>query len=97
MIVLAPGLELDWFFETAQAYWNTFRPMVATRTSLIEIIPPDTSLATTVIARPDQIAMMISGIQERYRNVWFDLVIADSQDNVRQILNERVRINRRFG
>ena len=97
MIVLAPGLELSWFFQTAQAYWNTFRPMVTTRSDLIDLLPPDTSLATTVIARPDQVNVMIAAIQEQYKNVWFDLIVAADLEDVRETLNERVRANRRFG
>lgn len=97
MIILAPGLTYDWFFETAQAYWNLFRPIVTTRIDMIDAVPYDQSLAATVIATPDQVPLVTSAIQEKYRHLWFDLIVADDQDNVRTIFNERVQVNRRFG
>jgi hypothetical protein len=97
MIVLAPGLESDWFFATAQPYWNTFRPIVTTRAEFVEYIPFTRSLAVTVIAPPDLVEAMTQEIQERYPNIWFDLIIADDLDRVREVFNERTRVNRRFG
>ncbi|MFO7323471.1 MAG: hypothetical protein DIU68_017205 [Chloroflexota bacterium] len=97
MVVLSPGLDPAWFFETAQSYWTMFRPMVTTDLRLIDLVPYESSLATTVIAAPDQVHQMTQAIQERYPNVWFDLIIASDLDDVRALLNERVLMNRRFG
>jgi hypothetical protein len=98
IIILAPGLEPDWFFETAQAYWNNFRPMVATIWDYINYIPSDRSLATTVIATPDMADSMREIIQKQYPNVLFDLVLAEGDyANVADVLNARVWGNRRFG
>ena len=97
MIILGPGLESRWFFETAQAYWNTFRPIVTTHDDLIGLIPGSRSLAVTVIASPDTADVVRSEIKERYINVWFDLILADSIDAVMETLNTRARSNRRFG
>lgn len=97
MILLAPGLNTDWFFETAQPYWNTFRPIVTTRADLLTSIPYEVSVAMTVIAQPDQVHDMTEAIQERYPHVWFDLIVAADLDDVRELFNFRVVSNRRFG
>ena len=82
MILLGPGLDTQWFFDTAQAYWNMFRPMVTTHEELIEFVPGSRSLAVTVIATPDTVDLMRQQIQQRYVNVWFDLIVADTIQNV---------------
>ncbi len=97
MIILAPGLEPRWFFETARAYWHTFRPIVTTLPELIDFVPGTRSLAATVIAPPGAGEALRDQIRARYPNVWFDLIDADDIERVTEVLNERVRIGRRFG
>ncbi|MCB9454004.1 MAG: hypothetical protein H6672_21430 [Anaerolineaceae bacterium] len=98
MVILAPGIEPAWFFETAQAYWNVFRPLVTTRWDFIEFIPYDHSLGATVIAPPEMAATMTEAIQIKYPNVLFDLLIVNSdRQGVADALNARVWSNRRFG
>ncbi len=97
MIILGPGLEPRWFFETAQSYWNTFRPIVTAHTELIDYIPNTQSLAVTVITPPDTAEAMRVAIAERYPNVLFDLVLTDDIESVRFLFNDRVLLNRRFG
>lgn len=97
MIVLAPGLDSSWFFDTARAYWNTFRPMVTTNVELIDLIPSTQSLAVTVISSPDLVETLRQAISGRYPNVWFDVIETDSLEEVANTLNNRVQVNRRFG
>lgn len=97
-VILAPGLEPAWFFDTAQAYWNTFRPLVTTLWNFIEHIPYDRSLAVTVISPPDMVDLMTTSIQQQYPNVVFDLLIASGdKGSVADALNARVWGNRRLG
>lgn len=98
VIILAPGLEPRWFFDTARAYWNTFRPIVTTVWDFINYIPNDRSLAVTVIAPQDMAASMAQVIRGQYPNVYFDLITLTGDPNsIIQTLNERVWSNRRFG
>ncbi len=97
MIILGPGLEPRWFFETAQSYWNTFRPIVTAHTELIDYIPNSQSLAVTVIAPPDTAEAVRVAIADRYPNVLFDLILTDDMESVRFLFNDRVLLNRRFG
>ena len=96
MVILGPGVDTDWFFDTAQPYWELFRPVVATDLSLIDFFQSDKSLAATVISPPQYIPTMTERIKDRYPNVWFDLIVADSRQDVGDILNERVQRNQRF-
>jgi hypothetical protein len=98
MVILAPGLEPDWFFESARAYWNTFRPMVTGAWDLIDVIPYEQSLAATVIAPIDMVDSMTQAIRLKYPNVLFDLIIATSDTAaIADIFNARVWSNLRFG
>lgn len=97
MVILGPGLEAVWFFDTAQAYWNAFRPIVTSFSELIGYIPNARSLGATVIVTPDLVDVMRITVQQAYPNVYFDLVIAQDVDAMRELFNERVRVNRRFG
>lgn len=97
-VILAPGLEPEWFFETAQPYWNTFRPIVTTLTDFIPLMPYNKSVAATVIAPPDSLDEMIGAIKDPYPNVWLDLVpIQGDFATLAEIFNDRVWSNQRFG
>jgi len=96
MVILGPGVDTDWFFDTAQPYWELFRPIVTTHIDLIDFFQSDKSLAATVISPPQYVDIMTERIKDRYPNVWFDLIVADSRQDVGDILNERVERNQRF-
>ncbi len=98
VILLAPGLDPNWFFQTGRAYWNRFRPVVTTTWQFIEQMPSSRSLAITVIATPDMIQPMTDVIKKPYPNILFDLIVARGELNrVGDVLNARVLSNRRFG
>jgi hypothetical protein len=98
VIVLAPGLSPEWFFNTAQSYYNTYRPVVTTVWDFAQYIPYDRSLAITLISPPDVIESVRGVIQQRYPNVLVDVIAAiGDYNNVAGILNARVSDNRRFG
>jgi len=98
VVILAPGLEPTWFFDTAQAYWNAFRPVVATAWDFFDYIPNNRGIAATVIATPDMTQTMTDIIQKRYPQITFDLLVTgDGLNSVADVLNARVWANRRFG
>jgi hypothetical protein len=96
MVYIASGVNTDWFFETAQPYWQRFRPIVTTDLSLIDFFKSDKSLALTVIAPPSAIDSLTERVQEQYPNVWFDLIVTETRQDVGDILNARVQRNQRF-
>lgn len=97
LIILAPGLDSSWFFDSARAYWQTFRPIVTTLTELIDYVPGSKSLAATVIAPPDLVETMQRAIRDRFRNVYFDLIVADNPVRVKEVFDGRVQLGLRFG
>jgi hypothetical protein len=96
MVYIASGVNTDWFFETAQPYWQRFRPIVTTDLSLIDFFMSDKSLAMTVIAPPAAIDSLTERIQDQYPHVWFDLIVTETRQDVGDILNARVQRNQRF-
>jgi|FLYN01.1.fsa_nt_gi hypothetical protein len=97
MVILAPGTEPGWFFDTAQAYWNTFRPIVTTLPDFIGFVPNTQSVAATVITPPDQADAMTRAIHDHFPNVLIDLIVTEDLDAVRDLFNSRVWANRRLG
>jgi hypothetical protein len=98
MVILAPGLPPEWFYETAQAYWNLYRPIVTNTWSMIDFIPRVQSLACTIIATPDVAQGMVETLRGRYPNVFIDLVLARGNlQDVADVFNSRVFASRRFG
>ena len=96
MLYIAPGVNTDWFFDTARPYWQRFRPIVTTDLRLIDFFMSDKSLAMTVIAPPESIDQVTTAIKDRYPQVWFDLILATDRQGIGDILNERVQRNQRF-
>jgi hypothetical protein len=99
MVLLAPGLEPRWFFETAQPYWDRFRPIVTTSTDFIGFFTYDKSLAATIIAPPAALDAMKTAILEKYPNVLIDPIVAVGSDlsSVINVFTKRVYLNQRFG
>lgn len=98
MVILAPGLEPRWFFETAKPYWNTFRPIVTSVTDFMDFFPYSKSLAMTIITPIDQVEAVRSTVTERFPHALLDIIIAEGDlRNVGDLLNARVWTNKRFG
>lgn len=96
-VILAPGLQADWFFQAARRYWQTFRPTVLTDWSLIQYVPFGKSLGVTVLARKDTAEYMRSAIEEQWPNVYYDPVIFDSLAEMQQELDDRATYQKRYG
>lgn len=97
MLILGPGLDTSWFLDSTQAYWEQFRPIVTTVVDLVDFITADYSLAVTIITPPETADSLRERIADRYPNVWFDLVIASSQDEVENVFQTRAERGQRFG
>ncbi|MBZ0276743.1 MAG: hypothetical protein K8I60_11385, partial [Anaerolineae bacterium] len=89
MVILAPGLDPDLFFNHAAGYWSIFRPIVTTNIELVDYVPKEKSLAVTVISPDAFVQAMTERIQVQYPNVWFDLIVADDIQRVADIFATR--------
>jgi GH43 family beta-xylosidase len=97
LLMLAPGLQADWFFEAAGAYWRTFRPVLTTEIDLLQYIPAGQRVAVTVLARSDTIAYMDEQIRDVWPGIMYDPVVSDSLEEMTQLLNWRVDANLPYG
>jgi hypothetical protein len=96
-VVVAPGMDTSWFFDTARAYYERFRPIVTTDISLIDWVPFAQSAAITIISPPELMETLRLAAALPYPNAYLDLIEASSRENVARIFNDRVSVDRRFG
>ncbi len=96
-VILAPGLQADWFFQAARRYWQTFRPTVLPDWDLITFVPNTRSLAVTVLARSDTAEYVAQQIGERWPNVRLDAVVFDTLPEMQAELDRRANYQKRFG
>ncbi|NDJ33782.1 MAG: hypothetical protein GYB64_03895 [Chloroflexi bacterium] len=96
-LLLAPGLQADWFFHAARRYWQIFRPTVITKWELQPEIPNQRTLAITVLARRDTIDYMDAELRDKWPNVFYDAVVFNTLADMQEELDRRARDRRRFG
>lgn len=97
MVILTDGLDESWFFDTARAYYERFRPIVSGRMDTIDLINYTRSLAVTVIATPERIESLRQYFAESYPNLWFDPIPATTREAVAAVFNARAENGLRFG
>jgi len=96
-LILAPGLQADWFFQAAKRYWQAFRPTVLTDWNTIQLLPGTKSLAVTVLARSDTVDYMNQVIRDAWPNVYYDPLVYDNLNQMKAELDRRATEQRRFG
>jgi hypothetical protein len=96
-LILAPGLQAEWFFQAARRYWQSFRPTLMTDWDMIGYLPRKKSLAVTVLARPDTIDYLDANIRDEWPNVFYDPIVADDLAAMQAELDRRADAQRRFG
>ena len=96
-LILAPGLQADWFFQAAGRYWQTFRPSVFTNWDMIRMLPSTKSLAVTVLARSDTAGYMEKDIRKAWVNVYYDPIVFNTLEEMQAELDRRATYRKRFG
>jgi hypothetical protein len=96
-VILAPGIDSEWFFEVATFYWERFQPTLMTVNDFINFLPKTVSLAATVITTPEQVDFMNRQIARRWTNVYMDMIVGSQPREIEELLNSRVAAGRRFG
>jgi len=96
-LLLAPDLPEDWFWDVAWRYWDAFRPTLIPSTNLIGGVPPENSLAVTVIAPTSALDALKQSIHKDYPNVKIDAIAADDQDALQTELERRAQIDQEYG
>jgi hypothetical protein len=96
-LLIAPNLGAEWLFDAARAYYERFRPIAVSDLELIKLIPPQFTVAVTVIARRDTAAQWGVQLAQNAPNALFDAVVYDSFDDTRAVLTSRAASNQPFG
>lgn len=100
MVVLDDSLSTDWFFNSARAYWDQFRPIVTTETDFFDMMPWEKSLAITLIVSAPRRFEAETLIREQYPNAYLDPLIVREDggpDQLQRVFAQRVATERRFG
>jgi hypothetical protein len=96
-LILAPGLQADWFFQAANRYWQTFRPTVLSDWDLIRTLPYSKTLAVTVLARSDTVDYMNKNVRDKWPNIYYDPIVFDTLEEMQAELDRRTTYLKRFG
>lgn len=95
-LILAPDLPGAWFTQAAREYWLKFQPIVTQDTELLSFIPPDASVAVTVLAQASTAEKIKRQIRAHRRDVHLDLVTEDDLPHLESRLNRRAASEQRF-
>jgi hypothetical protein len=96
-LLIAPNLGAEWLFDAARAYWERFRPIVASDLELARLLAPMFRVIVTVVARRDTAAAWGQTLADVAPNALFDAVIFDSFDDAKAYLNNRAAQTQPFG
>lgn len=96
-LYFAPGIGARWFFEGAQRYWQTFRPLVTYDLRLVAYVPADQDVVITTIARSDTADLVREEIQTRFPTALHDALVYDFVNYVLLTLEARADQNQPFG
>jgi hypothetical protein len=100
MVLLDNQLDPDFFFRTAQDYWDEFRPIVTTTVEFFELMPYEKSLAVTLLVTAERQFDAEQLIRENYPNTYLDSIVIDEEEGLErlaQIFALRVDRGLRFG
>lgn len=100
VVVLDAALGEAWFFDTAEAYWQTFKPILTTSVAFFEWLPYETSLAVTFIVSAENQAQAETRMRQNYPNAYVESIVVFPEQTLEQIATifaQRVATGRRFG
>jgi len=96
-VIIAGGIDPDWFFEAGDRYWGRFRPTVTTGWAALAHFPRDRQVAVTLIAPADSLDKIAAQIRDAHAGVEIDPIVCESEDDLRTELNWRVSTGKRLG
>lgn len=96
-LIFSPSLGAEWFFDAARAYFERFRPIVATDLELARLIPPELTMIVTVVTRRDMASQWGVWTAQTVPEALFDPLVFDSFDEMKAALNQRAQSNQPFG
>lgn len=96
-LYVAPSLGAEWLFVAARAYFERFRPTVLSDLDFVRFVPPDASVAVTVIARRDMAAELGVALAQRRGDALYDLIAEETLGEAKAALDDRAAAFQPFG
>jgi hypothetical protein len=96
-VIIAGGIDPDWFFEAGDRYWGRFRPTVTTGWDALAHFPRDRQVAVTLIAPAEKLDEIEAQIRATHAGVEIDPIVCESEEDLRTELNWRVETGKRLG
>ncbi|MGF1507091.1 MAG: hypothetical protein GYB64_03885 [Chloroflexi bacterium] len=96
-MVLAPGLQSAWFFQAARQYWQRFQPIVTDDLDLLGYTPQGSTVAVSVLARPDTADFVKREILQARGDAFVDMIVTNDLPSMEATLNRRAELGERFG
>lgn len=96
-VIIAGGVDAEWFFEAGHRYWGRFRPTVATGWDALAHIPRDRQVAVTLVAPADALDEIEAQVRDAHAAVEIDPIACESEVDLETELNWRASSGKRLG
>ncbi|MEO0565514.1 MAG: hypothetical protein AAF125_25630 [Chloroflexota bacterium] len=96
-LLVAPNLEPDWLFRGALAYWERFSPTILSSGELLAVIPPDQTVAVSILTRRDAFETMAVEVFRNRDDAYVDALIYDTVREAAAALDARAIAYQPFG
>jgi hypothetical protein len=97
-LYIAPGVSIDYFFDGARQFWETFKVIVIHDLALIQYVPNRYSVAVTSIARSDTAPVVHQQIESTLGDrIYHDPLVYDFLEDLQLTLDVRAERNEPFG
>ena len=97
-LYIAPGVSVDYFFDGARLFWETFKVIVINDLSLIQHVPNRYSVGITSLSRSDTAAIIREQIDTTFGSrVYHDPLVYDFLEDLQLTLDARAERNEPFG
>ena len=97
-LYIAPGVSIDYFFDGARKFWETFKVIVIHDLALIQHVPNRYSVGVTSISRSDTAPVIRQQIDSTLGDrIYHDPLVYDFLEDLQLTLDVRAERNEPFG
>lgn len=96
-LLIATNITPDWFFVAARRYWERFLPTVVSDVELIRLVPPQQSVAVSILARRDVFERLAVEASVARADALIDALLFDTVQAAQTELERRAAQNAPFG
>jgi hypothetical protein len=96
-LLLAANLEAVWMTQAARLYWQTFRATVIPDGELLRLVPPEATVAVSVLTREDAFRTLAVIVAQARPDAYLDALVYPSAAEAQVALDARAELNQPFG